>query len=142
MSSREILIVGFSVKELHDPQLIERVGLELLGAVAQANDKRLAVDFTGVLSMSPAMITKLVMLNKECKAKSVHLKLYNPAPNIMEIFETTKLNKLFNIVYHLDDDPDDPDPVACRLYDPARASTRFITKRRVVGEFGILENEG
>jgi anti-anti-sigma regulatory factor len=44
--------------------------------------------------MSSAMITKLVMLNKGCKAQGVKLKLCEVSPNVMEVFKITKLNKL------------------------------------------------
>ena len=47
--------------------------------------------------MSSAMITKLVMLNKTCKAQEVNLKFCEVSPNVLEVFKITKLNKLFDI---------------------------------------------
>ncbi|QDV64258.1 MULTISPECIES: STAS domain-containing protein [Crateriforma] len=94
----EILVVGFTDSKILDGQRIEQVGRELQEAIAQAGHKKLLVNFRGVSFMSSAMITKLVMLNKGCKAQGVTLKFCEVSPNVMEVFKITKLNKLFSIV--------------------------------------------
>jgi anti-sigma B factor antagonist len=93
----EILIVGFTDSKILDSQRIEQVGKELQEAVPQATSKKLLLNFRGVSFMSSAMITKLVMLNKNCKAQGVGLKFCDVSPNVMEVFKITKLNKLFDI---------------------------------------------
>ena len=93
----EILVVGFLDSKILDSQRIEQVGRELQEVVPQAIHKKLLLNFHGVSFMSSAMITKLVMLNKTCKAQSVNLKFCEVSPNVMEVFKITKLNKLFDI---------------------------------------------
>ncbi len=93
----EILVVGFLDSKILDSQRIEQVGRELQEVVPQAIHKKLLLNFNGVSFMSSAMITKLVMLNKTCKAQSVNLKFCDVSPNVLEVFKITKLNKLFDI---------------------------------------------
>ncbi|MEM6365851.1 MAG: STAS domain-containing protein [Planctomycetota bacterium] len=93
----EVLVLGFTDAKILDSQRIEVVGRELQEAVPQAVHKKLLLNFRGVSFMSSAMITKLVMLNKGCKAQGVALKFCEVSPNVMEVFKITKLNKLFDI---------------------------------------------
>src|SRR6056297_4128894 len=93
----EVLVVGFMDSKILDSQRIEQVGRELQEAVPQAVHKKLLLNFRGVSFMSSAMITKLVMLNKTCKAQGISLKFSDVSPNVMEVFKITKLNKLFDI---------------------------------------------
>ena len=93
----EILIVGFTDSKILDSQRIEQIGKELQEAVPQAIQKKLLLNFRGVSFMSSAMITKLVMLNKVCKAQGVALKFCEVSPNVGEVFKITKLNKIFDI---------------------------------------------
>jgi anti-sigma B factor antagonist len=96
-TSGEILVVGFTDSKILDSQRIEQVGKELQEVVRQAVHKKLLVNFGGVSFMSSAMITKLVMLNKACKAQGIALKFCDVSANVMEVFKITKLNKLFDI---------------------------------------------
>ena len=96
-TSGEVLVVGFTDSKILDSQRIEQVGKELQEATPQAIHKKLLLNFRGVSFMSSAMITKLVMLNKGCKAQGVALKFCEVSPNVMEVFKITKLNKLFDI---------------------------------------------
>ncbi len=93
----EILIVGFTDSKILDSQRIEQVGRELQEMATQAIHKKFLLNFRGVSFMSSAMITKLVMLNKSCKAQGVALKFCEVSPNVLEVFKITKLNKLFDI---------------------------------------------
>ena len=93
----EVLVVGFTDSKILDTQRIEQIGKELQEAVPQAIHKKLLLNFRGVSFMSSAMITKLVMLNKICKAQGVALKFCEVSPNVEEVFKITKLNKIFDI---------------------------------------------
>ena len=94
----EVLVVGFLDGKILDSQRIEQVGRELQESIAQATSQKLLVNFRGVSFMSSAMITKLVMLNKGCKAQGVTLKFCEVSPNVLEVFKITRLNKLFDIL--------------------------------------------
>jgi anti-sigma B factor antagonist len=96
-NSGEVLVVGFTDSKILDSQRIEQVGKELQESVSHALQNKMLLNFRGVSFMSSAMITKLVMLNKTCKAKGVTLKFCEVSPNVMEVFKITRLNKLFDI---------------------------------------------
>jgi len=93
----EIIVVSFTDGKILDSQRIEQVGRELQESVPQAIHKKMLLNFRGVSFMSSAMITKLVMLNKACKAQGVALKFCEVSANVMEVFKITNLNKLFDI---------------------------------------------
>lgn len=93
----EVVVIYFTDGKILDSQRIEQVGRELQEAVPQAIHKKLVLNFRGVSFMSSAMITKLVMLNKACKAQGVALKFCDLSTNVVEVFKITNLNKLFDI---------------------------------------------
>lgn len=93
----EVLVVYFTDGKILDSQRIEQVGRELQEAVPQAGHKKMVLNFRGVTFMSSAMITKLVMLNKACKAQGVALKFCDLSANVTEVFKITNLNKMFDI---------------------------------------------
>ncbi|NLF69245.1 MAG: STAS domain-containing protein [Candidatus Anammoximicrobium sp.] len=92
----DVLLVQFTSQKILSDVLIAQIGRELLELADQANGK-MVLDFQGVTFMSSAMIGKIVLLNKKCKANSTTVKLCNIAPSIMEVFEITRLNKVFSI---------------------------------------------
>lgn len=55
------------------------------------------LDMHGVAFMSSAMIGKIVLLNKTCKAKKTAIKLCNVSSSVTEVFELTRLNKVLSI---------------------------------------------
>jgi len=98
----DILLVQFTSQKILSDVLIAQIGRELLELADQANGK-MVLDFQGVTFMSSAMIGKIVLLNKKCKANNTTVKLCNIAPSIMEVFEITRLNKVFSIFDSMDE---------------------------------------
>ncbi|MFO7906086.1 MAG: STAS domain-containing protein [Planctomycetota bacterium] len=92
-----VLVVRFQESKLLDEVKIQEIGSELLEAVSAATSKRLVLNFSGVDFMSSAMIGKLVLLNKKCKAEGVTLKLSDISDSVSEVFEIMKLNKIFDV---------------------------------------------
>jgi len=97
----DVLIVQFTSQKILSDVLIAQIGRELLELADEANGK-MVLDFQGVTFMSSAMIGKIVLLNKKCKAGNTVVKLCNIAPSIMEVFEITRLNKVFSIYESVD----------------------------------------
>lgn len=93
----EVIVVYFLDGKILDSQRIEQVGRELQDAVPQAIHKKMVLNFKGVTFMSSAMITKLVQVNKACKAQGVALKFCELSDNVLEVFKITNLTKLFDI---------------------------------------------
>jgi anti-anti-sigma factor len=98
----DVLIVQFTSQKILSDVLIAQIGREVLELADQADGKML-LDFQGVTFMSSAMIGKIVLLNKKCKQNKTIIKLCNIAPSIMEVFEITRLNKVFSIYESIDD---------------------------------------
>lgn len=98
----DVLIVQFTSQKILSDVLIAQIGRELLELADEA-DGKLLLDFQGVTFMSSAMIGKIVLLNKKCKQNKTTIKLCNIAPSIKEVFEITRLNKVFSIYESLDD---------------------------------------
>ena len=98
----DVLIVQFTSQKILSDVLIAQIGREVLELADEADGKML-LDFQGVTFMSSAMIGKIVLLNKKCKQNKITIKLCNIAPSIMEVFEITRLNKVFSIYDSIDD---------------------------------------
>jgi anti-sigma B factor antagonist len=92
----DVLVVQFTSQKILSDVLIAQIGRELLELADEANGKML-LDFRGVTFMSSAMIGKIVLLNKKCKTNKTTIKLCNISSSIMEVFEITRLNKIFSI---------------------------------------------
>jgi anti-sigma B factor antagonist len=92
----DVLVGRFTSQKILSDALIRQIGNELLQLADEA-DGKLLLDFQMVQFMSSAMIGKIVLLNKRCKSTKTKVKLCNIAPAIKEVFEITRLNKVFSI---------------------------------------------
>jgi anti-anti-sigma factor len=92
----DVLVVRFQAQKILADTMIAQVGRELLELVDES-DGKLLLNFQGVTFMSSAMIGKIVLLSKKCGANKTAVKLCNIAANIREVFEITRLNKIFSI---------------------------------------------
>ena len=98
----DAVIAKFTSQKLYDDKVIAQIGSELLELADQAEGKML-LDFEGVMFMSSSMIGRVVKLNKKCKADNIDLAMCNVPPTIMEVFEVTRLNKVFTICDTVED---------------------------------------
>ena len=93
----DVTIVRFLDKKILDEAGILEVGSELLGLVEQENRKCLLLNFTGVEFLSSAALGKLITLDRKVKSNKGRMKMSNIRPEILEVFQITKLNKIFDI---------------------------------------------
>jgi anti-sigma B factor antagonist len=93
----DVLVVYFTDAKILDEARIAQIGKELMEMAAAASSKKMVLNFQGVQFMSSAMIGKLVLLNKKCKADQIALKLCQISANVLEVFKITRLNKVFDI---------------------------------------------
>ena len=63
----------------------------------QDNRRSIVLNFTNVEFLSSAALGKLITLDRKVKAHQGRLKLSNIRPEILEVFQITKLNKVFDI---------------------------------------------
>jgi len=93
----DVTIVRFLDKKILDEAGILELGTELFGLVEQDNRKSLLLNFVGVEFLSSAALGKLITLDRKVKSNKGRMKMSNIRPEILEVFQITKLNKIFDI---------------------------------------------
>jgi anti-sigma B factor antagonist len=93
----EVAVVAFSDKKILDEASIQELGSELFGLVEQQQGKGILLNFANVEFLSSAALGKLITLDRKVKAAKGRLKMCNIRPEIFEVFQITKLNKVFDI---------------------------------------------
>ena len=94
----EVLVATFKQASILDQNIIDQIGRELEQAgLEAAGNRKLLLNFQTIEFMSSAMLGKLVQLQKRCKADKIKLKLCHIAKNPLEVFQITRLDKLFDI---------------------------------------------
>jgi len=93
----EVTVVNFIDKKILDEQNIQIIGEQLFGLVDELGRRKLLLNFGNVDYLSSSALGKFITLNKKVNNAGGRLILCNIAPHIFEVFEITKLDKLFNI---------------------------------------------
>ncbi len=91
-----------TVVRFRDPKIIEDLNIQELGGemfrlVEEEDRRKLLLNFSTVDFLSSAALGKLITLDKKVKAHGGQLKLSNIRPEIFEVFQITKLTRLFDI---------------------------------------------
>lgn len=93
----DVTVVNFTDKKILDEQNIQVIGEQLFSLVDELGRRKILLNFRNVEYLSSAALGKFITLNKKINGVSGKLVLCNIDPQIYEVFEITKLNKLFNI---------------------------------------------
>ena len=93
----EVFVVCFQESKILDDLVIENVAQDLYGLAESAECTNLLLNFSTVDFLSSSMLGKLTSLNKRMKAKAGRLKLCEMKPQIVELFNLTGLNRVFDI---------------------------------------------
>src|SRR5207253_5020724 len=93
----DVTVVNFTDRKILDEQNIQIIGEQLYSLVDEAGRRKILLNFGNVEYLSSAALAKLITLNKKLQQTGGRLILCNIDPQIREVFEITKLNKLFNI---------------------------------------------
>ncbi len=93
----EVTVVNFIDKKILDEQNIQKIGEDLFSLIDELGRKKLLLNFGNVEYLSSAALGKFITLNKKVQSVSGKLVMCNINADIFEVFEITKLNKLFNI---------------------------------------------
>jgi anti-sigma B factor antagonist len=127
----DVVVVQFTDKEIVDEQSIQNIGEELFALVDKQGWRKVLLNFGNVESLSSAALGKFITLNKKLNTAGGRLILCNIAPEVYEVFEITKLNKLFNIQRGEGDD----DPGA----EMGGVRSRLIPPKPARGQSGALQ---
>jgi anti-sigma B factor antagonist len=93
----DVTVVNFTDRKILDEQNIQVIGEQLFSLVDEVGRRKLLLNFANVEYLSSAALAKLITLNKKLQQVGGRLILCNISDQIYEVFEITKLNKLFNI---------------------------------------------
>lgn len=93
----DITVVNFIDRKILDEQNIQKIGEDLFSLVDELGRKKILLNFSNVEYLSSAALGKFITLNKKVQASGGKLIMCNITEDIYEVFEITKLNKLFNI---------------------------------------------
>src|SRR5690348_1536882 len=93
----DVTIVQFIDRKILDEQNIQKIGEDLFSLVDELGRRKVLLNFSNVEYLSSAALGKFITLNKKVGKAGGQLILCNIAPQIHEVFEITKLDKLFNI---------------------------------------------
>lgn len=93
-----VTVVVLCGKKFIDHTVIEKLGLELYRLVEEKHQITLVLDFSDVEFLTSEAIGKLISLYGKLKNRSGTLILCGIQPQILEVFEICKLDKVFDIV--------------------------------------------
>jgi anti-sigma B factor antagonist len=94
----DVTVVNFVDKKILDEQNIQVIGEQLFQLVDELGRRKILLNFKNVEFLSSAALGKLITLNRKLQSAGGKLVLCEIDPQIYEVFEITKLNKLFTIV--------------------------------------------
>jgi len=95
---KDVKVIDFIESKILDEANIAEIGQQLIALVEAKDRPKLLLDFANVDHLSSAALGMLINVNNRVKQQSGQLRLANIKPAIMEVFEITKLNKLFRIL--------------------------------------------
>ncbi|MCL2647519.1 MAG: STAS domain-containing protein [Phycisphaerales bacterium] len=93
----ETVQVEFTSRKILDEANIAEIGEQLNAIVEKEDRPRMIISFAAVDHLSSAALGTLITINNKVKQKSGQLRLSDINPQIYEVFNITKLNKLFRI---------------------------------------------
>jgi len=93
----DVTVVNFTDRKILDEQNIQIIGEQLFSLVDEIGRRKILLNFGNVEYLSSAALAKLITLNKKLQQVEGRLILCNIDPQIKEVFEITKLNKMFTI---------------------------------------------
>ena len=92
-----VIRAEFVDRNILDEANIQAITDELLALVANEPKPKLLISFANVDHLSSAALGALITIHNKMKGLSGQLRLADIDPQIYEVFEITKLNKLFQI---------------------------------------------
>jgi len=93
----EVTVVNFVDRRILDESSIKIIGDQLFSLVDDSDRKKILLNFGNVESLSSACLGKLIALHKKLNDAGGRLVLCNIRPDLKEVFEITRLDKILNI---------------------------------------------
>lgn len=93
----DVTVAKFIDKKILDETNIQLIGNQMFGLVDEDGRKKIVLDFSTVEYLSSAALGKLITMDKKVKAARGKLRLCAIRPEILEVFQITRLDKIFDI---------------------------------------------
>lgn len=93
-----IRVVEFTNNKILDEANINEIGTTLTALIDEGASPKILLDFSSVDHLSSAALGMLINANNKIKQRNGQLRLAGIKPQILEVFQITKLNKLFRIL--------------------------------------------
>lgn len=93
----DVTVVNFTDKKILDEQTIQTIGEQLFSLVDESGRRKLLLNFGNVEYLSSAALAKFITLHKKIQQNGGRLALCSIDPQIKEVFEITKLTRIFSI---------------------------------------------
>ena len=94
----DVGVVNFMTTQVLDEMNVQQLGVELMDLVDKHYLVKLVVNFEKVKFLSSAVLGKLISLNKRIAAEKGRLAFCHIRPEILQVFQITRLDKLIPIV--------------------------------------------
>ncbi|MGO9110096.1 MAG: STAS domain-containing protein [Thermoguttaceae bacterium] len=94
----DVLVIRFGEHRILDEATVKKFGDELFHVAERPDCRNVLLNFVGVVGLSSAMLGIMLMLRKKISQKPGRIKLCQVGPEIMDIFQATKLGQLFEIL--------------------------------------------
>lgn len=91
-------IVTFMDDRLLHPEQVQELKESIMNLIEQAWTEKFILDFSNVKGLSSSVLGLLLVIHKKISAEKGRLQLRNMSPTIYEIFEITKMTKIFDII--------------------------------------------
>ena len=96
-ASGDITLVRFNDRRIIEAASIQELGNELAALIEKEGAKSVILNFSTVDFLSSAALNQLIKLVPKVKATQGKMRLCGLKPEIKEVFEITKLDRLFDI---------------------------------------------
>jgi anti-anti-sigma factor len=93
----DVRIIFFDQPRLTDAMAIDQCYREILEDLGKSEERNVLLHFGRVAFLSSSALGILIRISKKCKEFKASLKLCNIAPDILEVFKITGLDKVFDI---------------------------------------------
>lgn len=93
----DVTVVRFQDKKIVDEASTQELGAELFALVEHDNRRSIVLNFSNVEFLASAALGKLITLDRKVKGVKGRLKMSNIRPEVLELFQITKLNRVFDI---------------------------------------------
>ena len=94
---KDIAVVELNDTKILDEMNISEIGHALTALIGAKERPKMLLDFTHVEYLSSAALGMLINVNERIKQRNGQLRLANIRPQIKEVFDITKLNRLFRL---------------------------------------------